>query len=42
MRSKPPTSICYEWGLQNGYAVEEFGCVPLGSGVERVKIPGIN
>ncbi len=30
-------SICWQWGTQNGYPVEEFGCVNPGSGVEGVK-----
>ena len=30
-------SICWQWGTQNGYPVEEFGCVNTGSGVEGVK-----
>ena len=30
-------SICWQWGTQNGYPIEEFGCVPSGSGFEGVK-----
>ncbi len=30
-------SICWQWGTQNGYPVEEFGCVGTGSSVEGVK-----
>ncbi len=30
-------SICWQWGSQNGYPVEEFGCVVTGSSVEGVK-----
>ncbi|WP_058183578.1 ERF family protein [Mastigocoleus testarum] len=30
-------SICWQWASQNGYPVEEFGCVANGSGVEGVK-----
>ena len=30
-------SICWQWGTQNGYPVEEFGYAPTGSGVEGVK-----